>query len=319
MARAQGARAQMALGFETAYGTPPAAGRFWKMPFASIGLGSEQPLLNSELLGYGRDPLAPVKDAITADGDVVVPIDQRFFGIWLKGAFGQPVTTGAAAPYTHRFESGKYDLPSMAIEIGNPEVPSYRMVKGVKVNTLSWNMQRSGLVTATAACIAQGENPSAANSAAGALAELTLQRFGSFNGSISRAGVQLGNVVSGSVSYTNNLDRVETIRADGMIDGADEGQAALTGEVVVRFADTALLNAAINGTPSEFSFGYSISANARFELVAHAVYLPRPRIQLEGPTGVQVTFAWQAAIDGAMGRMATATLVNDVANYNNPT
>ena len=47
------------------------------MPFASTTLGAEQPLLNSELLGYGRDPLAPIKDAVTADGDVVVPLDAR--------------------------------------------------------------------------------------------------------------------------------------------------------------------------------------------------------------------------------------------------
>lgn len=53
MARAQGARAQMALGFETVYGTPPAGG-FTRMPFASTSLGSEQPLLNSELLGYPK-------------------------------------------------------------------------------------------------------------------------------------------------------------------------------------------------------------------------------------------------------------------------
>ena len=55
MARAQGARAQMALAFETTYGTPPASG-YTKMPFASTTLGAEQPLQTSELLGYGRDP-----------------------------------------------------------------------------------------------------------------------------------------------------------------------------------------------------------------------------------------------------------------------
>jgi len=73
MARAGGgARAQMALVFETTYGTPPARG-FTRMPFASAALGAEQPLLNFELLGYGREPLAPIKDAVTADGNVVVP------------------------------------------------------------------------------------------------------------------------------------------------------------------------------------------------------------------------------------------------------
>ena len=71
MARAHGARAQMALAFETVYGTAPASG-YRTVPFASTTLGSEQPLIASELLGQGRDPLAPIKDAVTADGDVVV-------------------------------------------------------------------------------------------------------------------------------------------------------------------------------------------------------------------------------------------------------
>ena len=85
MARAQGARAQMALAYETVYGTPPVSG-FRLMPFARTTLGSEQPLLESELLGYGRDPLAPIKDAVTADGEVVIPIDVEAFGFWLKAA-----------------------------------------------------------------------------------------------------------------------------------------------------------------------------------------------------------------------------------------
>ena len=105
MARAQGARAQMALAFETTYGTPPVSS-FTKMPFASTSLGAEQPLQTSELLGYGRDPQAPIKDAVTADGDVVIPIDAEAFGFWLKAAFGAPTTTGAEAPYSHEFRSG---------------------------------------------------------------------------------------------------------------------------------------------------------------------------------------------------------------------
>lgn len=123
MARAQGARAQMALAFETVYGTPPVGG-FTKIPFASTTLGAEQPLLNSELLGYGRDPLAPIKDAVTADGDVVVPIDAEAFGFWLKAAFGDPVTSGTG-PWTHEFRSGAWTLPSLSIETGMPEVPRY--------------------------------------------------------------------------------------------------------------------------------------------------------------------------------------------------
>ena len=59
MARVQGARAQMALAYEMVYGTPPVSG-FRLMPCTRATLGAEQPLLESELLGYGRDPLAPI-------------------------------------------------------------------------------------------------------------------------------------------------------------------------------------------------------------------------------------------------------------------
>ena len=154
MARAQGARARMALAFETTYGTPPGSG-YTRMPFASTTLGAEQPLLNSELLGYGRDPLAPVKDAVTADGDVVVPIDAEAFGFWLKAAFGAPTTTGSSpGPYTHTFQSGGWTLPSMAIETAMPEVPRYAMYTGCVCDQLSWQMARSGLLTATARLVA---------------------------------------------------------------------------------------------------------------------------------------------------------------------
>ena len=47
----------------------------------------------------------------------------------------------------------------------------------------------------------------------------------------------------------------------------------------------------------------------------HAVYLPRPRIEIAGPQGVQATFDWQAARDSVVGRMCTATLVNDMETY----
>ena len=155
MARAHGARAQMALAFETVYGTPPASG-YRLMPFARTTLGAEQPLLNSELLGYGRDPLAPIKDAVTADGEVVVPIDVEAFGFWLKAAFGSPTTTGTT-PKTHTFQSGNWTLPSMAIEVAMPEVPRFAMYAGCVMDQLSWQMNRSGLLTATARLIAQGE------------------------------------------------------------------------------------------------------------------------------------------------------------------
>lgn len=427
MARGQGARSQMAVAFEPSYGVAPPAGDFWRVPFASTTLGSEQPLLASELLGYGRDPITPVRDAITVDGDVVVPLDTRFLGIWLSALMGLPTTTAfaaatgsvvfsaqpvanatltvngtlftfvtaaptgnqiqiganlgatltnavtalnasvvpgvAAATYSqtggttlvithdtlglagnaftlatsstpasngtlsgptlsggrnaHEFRSGSWDLPSLAAEVAFPDVPHFALVTGIRADQIQWTMQRSGLVTATVSCVAQREVVAAA-SVVGAVTELPLTRFGAFSGGIRRNGTLLANVVSGQIGYMNNLDRVETIRDDGAIDGADPAMAMMQGNIEVRFADQTLLNQAVSGQSCELSFGYDLGPLGSVSVVAHEVFLPRPRIPVQGPGGIQTTFDWQAARDPVLGRMATITLVNDMASYANP-
>ena len=317
MARAQGARSQFALAFESVYGTPPAAGSYWKMPFSRSTLGSEQGLIEDDLLGLGRDAQPPTRDAITADGEVAIPIDVRYIGVWLKALFGNPVTTGTG-PYTHVFSSGSWAIPSFSAETGLPEVPHYAMVSGCMADSISFQMQRSGLVTATVNVIAQGENKGSV-SAVGTMQQEVISRFGSFTGSISRDGAQLGNVVQGQVTYNNSLDRVETIRADGKIDGADPGKAMMSGTIDIRYGDATLMDQATSGAACELSFKYQIDAEKSLEFVAHEVFLPKPKLPIEGPGGVQASFAWQAAFDGGAGKMATVTLINDIVDYDNPT
>jgi len=313
MARAYGANASLAAAFETTYGTPPVAG--WvKLPFVSSSLGSEQGLIASDLLGYGRDPLAPMRDVIAAEGDIVVPIDLRNFGNWLKLVFGAPITTEDTGVFTHEFRSGGANLPSLAVEVGMPEVPAYFTSTGVRANTLTFNMVRSGAANATIACVAQGETK-ATVSGAGTPTELGLLRFNQFQGEARRDGQLLGNVTGAEISYANNLDRIETLRADGKIAGADPTIAALTGSLEVRFADTALIDTATDGSEIELEFSYKIDDDRLFRLTAHAVYLPKPKLAIQGPGGVQASFAWQAARDSVVGRMCTAILINDVASY----
>ena len=313
MARAYGSRSLMAFAFESTYGTAPGSG-YTKLPFATSGLSSEQPLVDSELLGFGRDPLAPIKDAITADGDAVVPVDVDAFGYWLKLAFGAPTTTGTT-PKTHTFKSGALNLPSASIEIGTPEIPNYSMFSGVRLDELRFRMERSGNLQATAALVAQGETRNAATQAGTPASPALLKRFGHFQGSIKRNGSAIGEIISAEATYSNKLDRVETIRADGKIDGADPTIAALTGSLVARFADTTLLDQAVAGTSCALEFAWTISANESLTITAHEVYLPVPRRPIEGPGGIQATFAWQAALNAAAACMCTVVLKNAVASY----
>lgn len=314
MARAHGARSQMALAFESSYGTAPGSGYF-QMPFASSTLGDSQALIESELVGYGRDPLAPIKDALNVDGDVVVPLCARSIGYWLRLLFGNPTTTGTGDdPRVHTYHSGGWVLPSAAIEIAFPAVPHFPMYRGVRADRLSLSMQRAGQLQATVGLIGQ-QVTHETSTGAGTPAAIALQRLGHFNGSVMRNGVALGNVVQAEMTYSNGLDRIETIRSDGALDGVDPGMARMTGRLDVRFADTTLLDQAIAGDPMTLRFGWSISADISLIIDAHAVYLPRPKREVPGPQGVQASFDWQAARAADPTRMVTAVLTNDVTAY----
>jgi len=63
---------------------------------------------------------------------------------------------------------------------------------------------------------------------------------------------------------------------------------------------------ATGGEACEMEFAYVLPSGESLRLTVHAVYLPRPRIEISGPQGVQATFDWQAARDSTVGRMCTA-------------
>jgi hypothetical protein len=313
MARARGANAVMAAAFESAYGTAPVSG-YKKLPFVSSALGDEQGLIESDLLGFGREPQPPSRDVVNNDGDVVVPVDLRNFGVWLKLLMGAPTTTEDTGVFTHTFVSGALTLPSLAVEVGMPDVPSYGMNVGVRANMLKIGLQRSGLLNATMSLIAQGETR-ATSSAAGSPTMLAIERFSQFMGEIRRNGSAIGQIVSAEVNYSNNLDKVEVIRPDGRIEDADPAMVAVTGSVNVRFADTTLLDQAVSGDDCELSFGWTIDADKSLLITVHSVFLPRPKLPISGPAGVQAAFSWQAAKDAAVGKTCTVELINDVSTY----
>jgi hypothetical protein len=423
MARARGANAVMAAVFETTYGVTPGAG-FRKMPFVSANLGEQQSLIESDLLGYGRDPLTPAYDLVSNESDIVVPMDHRNIGFWLKGLFGNPVTvatvaakgsilfsaqpavnstiaingtaftavasgatgnqfniganlaatltnivtvlnasvvagilaatyaqtggntltithdtlglsgnsftlaastapvsngTVSAATLTggangHTYVSGTQNLPSMSIEVGLPDVPFFGMNYGARANSLSVQAQRSGLLSATVNVIAQGEATAIAT-AAGALTVAEVERFSQFQGSITRNGAVLGNIVSAELMYSNNLEKIEVIRSDGRIADLDPGIVKCSGNLNARFQDTSLLDQATARTPCEIAFGWTIDASRSLTFTAHRVFLPRGNRQIQGPGGIQMPFAWAAALDPVLLKTCTVVLTNDLASY----
>lgn len=220
--------------------------------------------------------------------------------------------------YAHTYESGAAALPSFALEVGHENVPAYFIHTGCILNTMTLNFQRSGAANATLNVIAQGEARHDA-SQGGTPTKRSFKPFSQFNGSIKRNGVALGNVTTAQFTYSNGAETIPTLRNDALIEGVDPTIIAATGSIEVRFADTTLIDDAISNTPIELELGYRLGGleGNNFGLIwtFHEVYLPRPRIPISGPGGVQTSFNWQAVFDEALEKSVTVTLKNDVASY----
>lgn len=296
--------------FETTYGLSPASG-YRKLPFVSHTLGEEQPLIEDDQLGFGREGLDPSYDVITNDGDIVVPVDQAAIGFWLRAMFGAPATSGTG-PYTHVYQSGAASLPSLSLEIGSPDVPSFSTHYGAVANQMRIALARSGMLNATIGLMCQGESAEGASSAAGTPSALTGPRFAQATGSIKRGGVALGSVVSAELAISNGLDKIEVIREDGRIDGVLPGVLAVTLTLRTRFNSLALFNDATNKTPIALEVGWQAGATS-LKFALPRVFLPRPKKPIEGPRGIMADFTAQAS--GAGGHKVTATLVNTTATY----
>jgi hypothetical protein len=311
MGYGQGINAVLNAAFESPYGTTPGSG-FMKLPFVSHSLGEVRGLLEDDQLGFGREGLDPSQDVANNDGDVTVPVDVTAIGFWLKAMFGSPVTTGSA-PYTHVFTSGAAALPSLSIEVGSPDVPSFSTHYGAVANQMRIALARSGNLNAVISLVAQGETDEDDESVAGTPTSLAGARFAQATGGIKKDGATLGAVVSAELAISNNLDKLEVIRSDGRIDGALPGVVSGNIRIETRFNSLALYEAATDGTPVALEIGWTKGPSS-LKFAFPRVFLPRPKKPITGPRGIMSTFECQAAaLPGA--HKVTATLINATASY----
>ncbi|QLH37857.1 MAG: hypothetical protein HWD60_01050 [Defluviicoccus sp.] len=142
-----------------------------------------------------------------------------------------------------------------------------------------------------------------------------LKRFSQGRGFITREGTSLAGVTGGSLTFSNNLERVRVIRDDGKIEAADPTIATCQGAMTVRFDGATLVAEATNGDPVAVEYGFSMAEGWSLTFELFRVFLPKPKYAVSGPGGVEASFDWRAASDEAEDTVLRATLLNDVATY----
>ena len=220
--------------------------------------------------------------------------------------------------YNHVYISGAASIPSFTAEVGHLNVPAYALNTGNMLESMALDFQRTGGAKATLKIMGQGEVINT-TSQGGTPTTRLYKPFSQFNGSILRNGTALANVTGAKLTYANGLQTVPNIRSDALIDAIDPTLISANGSIDLRFADMTLLNDAISGNAISLQLQYQFPGldanNYLLNWTFHSVYLPKPKMQISGPGGVQAAFNWQAAYNDSLSKSVTVTLKNDVAAY----
>lgn len=312
MARAVGARTRVAGALESTAGTAETTG-FIYLPFVRWGLRRGAPLLPDDALGFGADPLPPELDVNDVSGTVDVPLDVSNIGLWLQLIFGAPSTSGSD-PYTHVYTSNGWTLPTATFETQQADAGEYALIVGAQASGFGISYRPGGQVlTMSVPMIARSETPDTETNA-GSPTSLTYKRFSPKAVTVNRNGSALGNVLSLDMTYSNGLETVRTVASDGNIAGADRAKGSFTVSYTTRFDNGALMAQAIAGTDEDYGFVFTSGSNT-LTMAMPRGYLPIPKVEVAGPTGIDVTFEAVFAQASNGDPMLTATLVNSVASY----
>ena len=111
------------------------------------------------------------------------------------------------------------------------------------------------------------------------------------------------------------MERIEEVRNDGLLGGIEPHMAALSGQLTLRHATSDHIDAAIAKTPKALTLELARSASQSLVFSMPRVFLSRPKVGIEGPGGISVTYDWIAAQGTDGSAMVTATLINAVEAY----
>jgi hypothetical protein len=314
MSRAKGLNSQLALAYETAYGLTPAVPLGYNMPINQSKLTISQNQIDSATIRGRRDQIQPAVGNTDVAGSIVVPIDQTGIGFWLRAMFGNPATTGSGDPYTHVFKVTK-SQPSLVLEQQYPDIPAYEKFNGCKVNKFSFTYGADTELTANIDILG-AKRTVGATPFASPLTALPLLKFSNFQGTIEEAGAQLAIVTEASLNADFGLDgNTYTIGGNGCRTDLPEGILQVSGSIKAFFADTVLLNKAVNNTKSSLKFKFT-SGTHSLQFFMEEVIFQQTSPGIESEKGIYINLPFKAFYDSGTGGSAiVATLVNGYASY----
>ena len=313
---ARGYKTAVLMDFETSFGVEKTTKAGVILPVNSFGLTVSRNKNSAQTLTGRRDPVEPFDGNVETSGDIVVPVDARAFGHWLKLLFGAPTTTGSDDAYTHVFKPGD-TAPSAVVQCSYAtDTMTYGKFNGCKISQLQLTAGGDEELVATLGMVGKKGTFSTTNYNSSATA-VTLKRFSNFQGELKKDGAAFAVCTGFDMTFNNGLDTdTRTIGGQGELYDIPEGIMSVTGNITCLFTSLALLQDAAASDEMSLELGFTIDADTSLKFLFPEVQIQYQGPTVEGPQGIRTQYPFVAYFnDSSDDTVCKVTLKNDVASY----
>lgn len=317
MAQARGYKSQVVIDFETAFGTDPASPNGLGMPINSWDVKASRALNSAQTLTGTRNPVQPFQGNVSVEGNAVVPVDLIAFGYWLRAMFGAPTTTGASAPYTHKFKIGDTQ-PSLVVEKAFDFGPAQSYIKqnGVKVASMEITFGGDGELVANLSIVGAKEAQPSETEYDATVTVVSMNRVNNFQAAITEGGSAIATITDLTLRVDFGLDTENrVIGGGGVLGDIPEGMVSVSGSLAALYTDNTLLAKGYGVTESSLAVTLTSSTHS-LKLEIPELFYQWNTPGITGPQGVKQDMEFQGFYNNGSDASAfVATLINAVASY----
>lgn len=314
MAHQKASTVGLIIGYETTYGSAPAAG--YTLKVNSFGVKADQAKNVPATLTGTRNPAAPFDGNVAVGGPVVVPLDSTIMPYWCAAMFGDPTSTGAD-PYVHEFKIAD-TMPSFSLESAFTDLTAarYNQFVGCKVGGFEITVGGDGELTATLNIVGANDSLETSSFDASPTA-VSLTRLENFQAAITEGGSALANATELSINIDFGLDPDNhVIGGAGILGSLPEGIVKPSGTITTLFEDTTLLDKALASTETSLVLTVTGAAGSVFEIEIQELNYARSSVVYEGDQGLKVELPFVPYYDdGGEASAVVMRVTNSVASY----
>lgn len=315
------------LVFESTYGTTPSItpGDTVKMPFVSSDMGSTENMIQSEVMNSGSPHMTePSFGHVDVSGDVVVPLDIRYSGYWLKAMAVDPTTTdNGDGTHTHVFDpasSSDAEIPSFSYEEGYPDVSEYKLFTGCKVGGCTIDLQLNQEINMNLSVMGKTETMGATSMDSAPTTPHTLRKFFAKSISMKIDGATYNIATGMNLSIVPVLDsEVYTVSGNGFRHSLPLVGYEVTGSFNALFQNSDLYDKALNNTVTDIEVLCERTVDGETHTLSfdmQETLFPREKLQKSGKGTIYQPVSFSAYYaTGTNGYPLRISLTNDVSSY----